>query len=100
MPSRTSACVKVNALRDAERGGIAAADCKGLGADIGADARRQRQFGEQRQQQAAGARADVEDADRPLAPTFACREAERRLDERFGIGARVERRGESAKRRP
>ena len=36
--------------------------------------------------------ADVENADRPLAPTLARSNAERRLDQRFAIGPRVERR--------
>ena len=51
-----------------------------------------RQLGQQRQQQASGARADVEDAQRPLAPTFGIAMRQRRLDQRLAIGARVERR--------
>ncbi len=83
---------EVNALRNAERCGVQCGRLQGLAADVRPHSRRQRQLGEQRQQQASRPGADVEDADRPLAPTLARRDAERRLDEGLAIGARIERR--------
>ena len=79
---------------------LSAATSSAGAADVGADARRQRQLGQQRQEEAARAGADIENADRPLAPALARRDVERRPDERFGIGTRIERRRRQRKRAP
>ena len=60
---------------------------------VGADAGGVRQFGEQGDQQCAGAGAEVGDAQRAVARSICVERGERGFDQGFGFGARHQRGG-------
>ena len=60
------------------------------GALVGADPLRTRQLGQQGDEDAAGAGAEIEQPERLIAPALPLDDGERGLDQGLGVGARVE----------
>ena len=83
----------MNVARSAtpRRFGIGFCQREGIDRNIGAEATRTGQFGKQREQDAARSRAEIEQIERPLATDLCLDEIERSLDQRLGVGPRVER---------
>ena len=85
---------------DAEPAGVGGGAGERGGADVGADALRAGQLGQQGEEDAARAGAEIEQPERPLAPTLPIDDGESRLDQRLGVGTRVEHVGSTRKDRP
>jgi len=77
---------KTGPRRKTERGGIGARDIERRAGNIDAQPLRIRPFGQDRQQQAAGAGAEIEDT----GARDAAQKIERGGDQRFAVGARIE----------
>ena len=84
-PSPQRPCRKSARARQAKPPGIALSDRERRGAVVDPEPGRPRQLGQQREQQATGADAEVEQAQRPL-PIGQLRQ--HRLDDRLGLGPR------------
>ncbi len=61
---------------------------------------RRRQFGQQRQQNRAGAGAEIGDAQRAIEASTGAQQFQRQFDHRLGIGPRHQRRGRELQRQP
>ena len=86
------------ARRSPSRSALSRAAASASRLDVGADADGVRQFGQQREQQRAGAGAEIGDAQRARARSAGVDRGERRLDHGFGFRPRHQRGGVSAQR--
>ena len=90
------AAMKPARAADAQPAGVGGGAGERGGAYVGADALGAGQLGEQGEEDAAGAGAEIEQPERPLAPALPIDDGESRLDQRLGVGTRVEHRGVDA----
>ena len=82
------------------RAALAAAVCRARCRNVGPESLRRRQFGQQREQNCAGAGAEIGDAQRTIEVSAGAQQFQRQFDHRLGIGPRHQRRGRELQRQP
>ena len=86
------------AIREPELGGVPARGLQRLCRNVSGEAMRVGQFREQRQQDRAGAGAEIGDPQRAVGRAVGAPQLKRTLDHGFGVGTRHQRRGREMQR--
>ena len=82
------------------RAALAAGGLQGGFRNVGPESLRRRQLGQQRQQDRAGAGAEIGDAQRTIEASAGAQQFQRQFDHRLGIRPRHQRRGRELQRQP